>query len=161
MGHRQRLTPAIVAGVVLLAVVLLIDRPAATSDDEPANSADPPQTAPAAQLDSYTEPDDLSDAEAVAAEFTQALLAGDLAALEALTTSGFGEQLSGPQARAEPAGTDGAAVDAIIPRDLHADRVTLQVVIRHTDQPVDRLEAVTLSLVRTDGGGWRVADGAI
>ena len=161
MDRRDLTTPAIVVGVVLLAVVLFVDRPVPRAE-EPAEPSDPPEPTPSAQLESLSEPDDLSEAEDVAAKFTRALLGGDLDALDALTTSEFSEELIGTQGRAEPVAPDvGAEVDAIIPRDLHLDRVVLQVIIRHTGDPTDRIETMTLSLARTPDGAWRVTDGAI
>ena len=162
MDRRDLTTPAIVVGVVLLAVVLFVDRPAPSADESPAERRDAPEPTPSAQLGSLSEPDDLPEAEDVAAEFTRALLAGDLDALDALTTSDFGEKVIGAQARAEPVDPDGGAeVEAIIPRDLHLDLVVLQVIIRHIGDPTDRIETITLSLARTPDGAWRVTDGAI
>jgi hypothetical protein len=141
-------------------VILFVARPAPRADDPPdaGASVDPP---PSAQLESLTEPDDLAEAEDVAAEFARALLAGDLDALDDLTTPAYRDKVIGSQARSETVETDDrVAVEAIIPRDLHLDHVTLQVIVRITEQSADRIEAVTLSLVRA-GGQWRVADGAI
>ena len=160
MGQHRPPLAAIAAGVVLLAVVPLIDRPEPQRAD-PEPSADQVEPTPVGQLESLSEPEDLDAAETAAREFALALVGGDLAALEELTTPEYAERLIGTQARAQPHAAEGVTVEAIIPRDLHNDGVTLQVVLRHTDEPAGKVEAFVLVLARSSDGSWQVEDGAI
>lgn len=126
-------------------------------DDTPedAGTAEPASEEATGALDSQQPPDDLDQANKVAAEFALALTTGDLEQIGRLATDDYADTLTGTQARSAPEQT-GVEVDGIVTQNLQPDQVTLDVLLA---QPDGALVKVTLALARGEEG-WRVVDGA-
>ena len=103
-------------------------------------------------------PRDLDAAHGVAEAFAVALYSDDLDGVREVSTEGFADRL----VAGRRGGGDGAArvrVDGVTTQDAQPDRVLAKVAVHRSTSAGERLEVVTVAVVRVDGR-WLIEDAA-
>jgi hypothetical protein len=155
----QQARAAVAGAAALLALAGLWFGLAETGSGAPALVDDSAGThAEAEALTVLSPPRDLGAAHAIAEAFAVALYSDDLDGIREVSTEGLADRLLGGRR----GGGDGAArvrVDGVTTQDAQPDRVLAKVAVHRSTTAAERLEVVTVAVVRV-GGRWLVADAA-
>ena len=103
-------------------------------------------------------PDDLGEAHTVAETFAVALYRDDFDGLREVSTDDLADRLLGGR-QGSGGGSASVSLDGVTTQDAQPDRVLTKVAVRRTTSVGERLEVVTVVVVRTEDG-WRVEDAA-
>jgi hypothetical protein len=103
-------------------------------------------------------PGDLDEAHAAAEAFAVALYSDDLDGLREVSTEGLAGRLLGGR-HGSRSGSATMRIDGVTTQDAQPDRVLAKVAVRRTSPMGERLEVVTVAVVRAVGR-WLVEDAA-